>query len=86
MFPFASLNESRTRETHRSILIWAAVTSRTPHWQKRAQRKSFKLYGLPLHSLASEAGGGQVWVRWTDPKRAVCASLRQNERGVLNVT
>lgn len=78
--------ESRTLETHLGSLIPTNVTPRTPHWQTRAQRKLLKLYGLALHSSASEAGGGQVWVSRNDPKRAVCAGLRQNERGVLNVT
>lgn len=82
MVPFFA----HTGKPHLCPLIHAAVTSRTPDWQTRAQRQLFKLYGLARHSSASEARGGQVWVSRTDPGRAVCASPRQNERGGLNGT
>lgn len=73
--------ESRTLETHLGSLIPTNVTPRTPHWRTRAQRKLLKLYGLALHSSASEAGGGQVWVSRNDPKRAESVQVYVRMRG-----
>lgn len=75
-FRLALQMESRILETHLGSLIPTNVTPRTPHRQTRAQRKLLKLYGLALHSSASEAGGG----------RSGSAAMIQSAQGLCRST
>lgn len=76
MFPFASLNGIAQTRNPPQYSDLGCCHFTDPSLAEACAEKTFQTLRAPLAFFSVKAGGGQVWVRWTDPKRAVYVRMR----------